>query len=200
MLDDIGSIENVPAFIDEVKSGKGSRLMGFGHRVYKNYDPRATIVKKTAYDVFEVTGKNPLLDIALKLEETALSDPYFVDRKLYPNVDFYSGLIYQALGFPVAMFTVLFAIPRTVGWLAHWQELLGGRVDATMSSSLETAFLTREHPDLVAILTAEPRNPIPLAFMSPLNDTVFKNFLDSWVQIRLASGFFAELNAKWGLV
>ena len=127
MLADIGTIDNVPAFIDEVKSGKGSRLMGFGHRVYKNYDPRATIIKKTAYDVFEVTGKNPLLDIALKLEETALSDPYFVDRKLYPNVDFYSGLIYQALGFPVAMFTVLFAIPRTVGWLAHWQELLGDK-------------------------------------------------------------------------
>ena len=95
------SIENVPAFIEEVKSGKGSRLMGFGHRVYKNYDPRATIIKKTAYDVFEVTGKNPLLDIALKLEETALSDDYFINRKLYPNVDFYSGLIYQALGFPV---------------------------------------------------------------------------------------------------
>ena len=101
--------------------------MGFGHRVYKNYDPRAKIIKKTAYDVFEVTGKNPLLDIALKLEETALSDPYFVDRKLYPNVDFYSGLIYQALGFPVAMFTVLFAIPRTVGWLSHWQELLNDK-------------------------------------------------------------------------
>ena len=127
MLEDIGSIENVPAFIDEVKSGKGNRLMGFGHRVYKNYDPRATIIKKTAYDVFEVTGKNPLLDIALKLEETALSDPYFADRKLYPNVDFYSGLIYQAMGFPVSMFTVLFAIPRTVGWLAHWQELLGDK-------------------------------------------------------------------------
>ena len=127
MLEDIGSIENVPAFIEEVKSGKGSRLMGFGHRVYKNHDPRATIIKKTAYDVFEVTGKNPLLDIALKLEETALSDPYFADRKLYPNVDFYSGLIYQAMGFPVSMFTVLFAIPRTVGWLAHWQELLADK-------------------------------------------------------------------------
>jgi len=127
MLEDIGSIENVPAFIEEVKSGKGSRLMGFGHRVYKNYDPRATIIKKTAYDVFEVTGKNPLLDIALKLEETALSDPYFADRKLYPNVDFYSGLIYQAMGFPVSMFTVLFAIPRTVGWLAHWRELLADK-------------------------------------------------------------------------
>ena len=123
MLTEIGSIENVPAFVESVKAGEG-RLMGFGHRVYKNYDPRATIVKKTAYDVFEVTGKNPLLDIALALEETALSDPYFIDRKLYPNVDFYSGLIYQAMGFPVDMFTVLFAIPRMSGWLAHWQELL----------------------------------------------------------------------------
>ena len=127
MLTDIGHIDNVAAFIDEVKGGKGNRLMGFGHRVYKNYDPRATIIKKAAYDVFEVTGKNPLLDIALKLEEVALSDEYFTSRKLYPNVDFYSGLIYQAMGFPVAMFTVLFAIPRTVGWLAHWQELLGDK-------------------------------------------------------------------------
>jgi citrate synthase len=101
--------------------------MGFGHRVYKNYDPRAKIIKRTADEVFEVTGKNPLLDIALKLEDTALSDPYFVDRKLYPNVDFYSGLIYQAMGFPVDMFTVLFAIPRMSGWLAHWEELLGDK-------------------------------------------------------------------------
>ncbi len=123
MLEEIGSIDNVPAFIETVKEGHG-RLMGFGHRVYKNYDPRATIIKKAAYDVFEVTGKNPLLDIALKLEDVALSDSYFVDRKLYPNVDFYSGLIYQALGFPTDMFTVLFAIPRMSGWLAHWQELL----------------------------------------------------------------------------
>ena len=123
MLTEIGSVDNVSAFIDSVKAGEG-RLMGFGHRVYKNYDPRATIIKQTAYDVFEVTGKNPLLDIALALEEVALSDSYFIDRKLYPNVDFYSGLIYQAMGFPVEMFTVLFAIPRTAGWLAHWQELL----------------------------------------------------------------------------
>jgi citrate synthase len=123
MLTEIGSIDHVPAFVDSVKAGEG-RLMGFGHRVYKNYDPRARIIKQTAYDVFEVTGKNPLLDIALTLEDTALSDPYFVDRKLYPNVDFYSGLIYQAMGFPVDMFTVLFAIPRMSGWLAHWQELL----------------------------------------------------------------------------
>jgi citrate synthase len=127
MLTEIGTMDNVPAFIEEVKSGKAGRLMGFGHRVYKNYDPRATIIKQTAYDVFEVTGKNPLLDIALKLEEVALNDPYFIQRKLYPNVDFYSGLIYQAMGFPIEMFTVLFAIPRTVGWLAHWQELLGDK-------------------------------------------------------------------------
>ena len=125
MLGEIGHMDNVPAFIEGVKNGTEGRLMGFGHRVYKNYDPRATIIKKAAYDVFEVTGKNPLLDIALKLEEVALNDDYFIRRKLYPNVDFYSGLIYQAMGFPVAMFTVLFAIPRTVGWLAHWQELLG---------------------------------------------------------------------------
>ena len=126
MLAEIGHIDNVPAFIADVKAGKG-KLMGFGHRVYKNYDPRARIVKQTADAVFEVTGRNPLLDIALKLEEVALADEYFTSRKLYPNVDFYSGLIYQAMGFPVEMFTVLFAIPRTVGWLAHWQELLNDK-------------------------------------------------------------------------
>jgi citrate synthase len=123
MLTKIGSIENVPAFVETVKEGK-VLLDGFGHRVYKNFDPRATIIKKTADEVFSVTGKNPLLDIALKLEEVALADDYFIKRKLYPNVDFYSGLIYQAMGFPVEMFTVLFAIPRTSGWLAHYQELL----------------------------------------------------------------------------
>ncbi len=125
MLTEIGSIENVPAFISEVKSGHGHvRLQGFGHRVYKNYDPRAKIIKRTADEVFAVTGKNPLLDIALKLEEIALSDEYFTSRRLYPNVDFYSGLIYQAMGFPLEMFPVLFAIARTAGWLAHWQEML----------------------------------------------------------------------------
>ncbi len=123
MLDRIGSIDNVDGYIADVKAGK-VKLQGFGHRVYKNFDPRATIIKKTAYEVFEVTGKNPLLDIALKLEEVALADDYFVSRKLYPNVDFYSGLIYQSMGFPIEMFTVLFAIPRTSGWLAHWLELL----------------------------------------------------------------------------
>ena len=125
MLTDIGSIENVPDFIATVKAGtSGQRLQGFGHRVYKSYDPRATIIKRTADEVFEVTGKNPLLDIALKLEEIALNDEYFTSRRLYPNVDFYSGLIYQAMGFPLEMFPVLFAIPRTSGWLAHWQEML----------------------------------------------------------------------------
>ena len=127
MLTEIGSIDNVNDFVKSVKTGEGGRLQGFGHRVYKNYDPRAKIIKKTADEVFAITGKNPLLDIALKLEEVALSDEYFTSRKLYPNVDFYSGLIYQAMGFPVALFTVLFAIPRTVGWLAHWQELLADK-------------------------------------------------------------------------
>ncbi len=124
MLTEIGDVKRVPEFIEAVKSGQGGRLMGFGHRVYKNYDPRAKIIKATADAVFEVTGRNPLLDIALELEKIALEDDYFVSRKLYPNVDFYSGLIYQALGLPVAMFPVMFAIPRTAGWLAQWLELL----------------------------------------------------------------------------
>jgi citrate synthase len=123
MLNEIGSVANVPAFIKRIKSGEG-RLMGFGHRVYKSYDPRAKIVKKTADETFAVTGKNPLLEIALELERIALQDDYFVTRKLYPNVDFYSGLIYQAIGFPVDMFPVLFAIPRTSGWIAQWEEML----------------------------------------------------------------------------
>jgi citrate synthase len=121
MLAEIGDVKHVPEFVERVKAGEG-RLMGFGHRVYKNYDPRAKIIKRTADSVFEVTGRNPLLDIALELEKIALEDEYFVSRKLYPNVDFYSGLIYQALGLPTAMFPVLFAIPRTSGWLAQWLE------------------------------------------------------------------------------
>ena len=123
MLAEIGTVQNVPGFIKRVKAGEG-RLMGFGHRVYKSYDPRAKIIKQTADEVFEVTGKNPLLDIALELERIALEDEYFVTRRLYPNVDFYSGLIYQAMGFPVTMFPVLFAIPRTSGWIAQWEEML----------------------------------------------------------------------------
>jgi citrate synthase len=124
MLNEIGSVSKVPEFIKKVKSGEGSKLMGFGHRVYKSYDPRAKVIKRIADLVFAVTGKNPLLDIALELERIALQDDYFVTRKLYPNVDFYSGLIYQAMGFPVEMFPVLFAIPRTAGWVAQWEEML----------------------------------------------------------------------------
>jgi citrate synthase len=124
MLGEIGSVDAVAGFVKGVKAGESGRLMGFGHRVYKNYDPRAKIIKKLAEQVFEVTGPNPLLAIALELERIALDDDYFVKRKLYPNVDFYSGIIYQAMGFPVDMFPVLFAIPRTSGWLAQWQEML----------------------------------------------------------------------------
>ena len=123
MLRRIETKENIPDFIKGVKDGK-ERLMGFGHRVYKNYDPRAKIIKKATEDVFEVTGTNPLLDIALELERIALEDEYFVKRKLYPNVDFYSGLIYEALHMPVGMFTVLFAIPRTSGWISQWLEMI----------------------------------------------------------------------------
>ena len=123
MLDEIGSKDNVPAYIKKIKEGHG-RLMGFGHRVYKNYDPRASIIKRAAEKVFEVTGRNPKLDIALELERIALEDDYFIKRKLYPNVDFYSGIIYQAMGFKPEMFTVLFAIPRTAGWLSQWQEMI----------------------------------------------------------------------------
>ena len=125
MLREIGSVANVPGYIARVKTGE-LRLIGFGHRVYRNYDPRATLIKEVAGQVFEVTGRNPLLDIALELERIALADDYFVNHKLYPNVDFYSGIIYQAMGFPVAMFPVLFAIGRMPGWLAQWQE---GSVD-----------------------------------------------------------------------
>ena len=148
MLTEIGSLENVESFIKSVKAGQG-RLQGFGHRVYKNYDPRAAIIKKAAYDVFDVTGKNPLLDIALKLEEVALNDDSFISRKLYPNVDFYSGLIYQALGFPIDMFTVLFAIPRTVGWLSHYNELL--KDDAQKISRPRQWYTGVEQRDYVAI-------------------------------------------------
>jgi citrate synthase len=123
MLDEIGSKENIPAYVKKIKDGKG-RLMGFGHRVYKNYDPRARIIKWAADQVFAVTGRNAKLEIALELERIALEDEYFVKRKLYPNVDFYSGIIYQAMGFKPEMFTVLFAIPRTIGWLSQWQEML----------------------------------------------------------------------------
>lgn len=125
MLKEIGHVKNIPKFIDEVKTSKGeSRLWGFGHRVYKNFDPRGTIIKRIAEQVFGVTGRNPLIDIALELERIALQDDYFISRKLYPNVDFYSGIIYEAMKLPVTMFPVMFAIPRTSGWLAQWQEMV----------------------------------------------------------------------------
>lgn len=123
MLESIGSVANIPKFIEDVKNRK-AKLMGFGHRVYKNYDPRARIVRSVANDVFEILGKEPLIEVAVALEKVALEDPFFIERKLYPNVDFYSGLIYRAMGFPTDFFPVLFAIPRTVGWLAHWSEFL----------------------------------------------------------------------------
>ncbi|MGB5809088.1 MAG: citrate/2-methylcitrate synthase, partial [Polyangiales bacterium] len=123
MLTEIGSVDAIPAFVERAKGGQ-ERLMGFGHRVYKNYDPRAKVIKKLAYQVFEEMGKNPLIDIAVELERIALEDPYFVERKLYPNVDFYSGLIYESMGLPVDLFPVLFAIGRTPGWLAQWEEML----------------------------------------------------------------------------
>jgi citrate synthase len=123
MLRRIETKDNIPGFVEGVKQGN-ERLMGFGHRVYKNYDPRAKIIRKHAYEVFEVTGTNPLLDIAIELEKIALEDEYFIDRKLYPNVDFYSGIIYEALGMPVEMFPVLFAIGRTSGWIAQWLEMI----------------------------------------------------------------------------
>jgi citrate synthase len=144
MLNEIGTYDRVDDFIESVKRGEG-RLMGFGHRVYKNYDPRATLIKDTAYQVFEVTGKNPLLDIALKLEEVALADEYFISRKLYPNVDFYSGLIYQAMRFPTAMFTVLFAIGRTPGWLSHWHEMIGQDTKIARPRQLYTGPELREY-------------------------------------------------------
>ena len=123
MLEDIGTVENIPKFVQAVKDRK-KVLMGFGHRVYKNYDPRAKIVKQISEEVFSIVGKEPLVDIAMQLEKIALTDEYFIKRKLYPNVDFYSGVIYKALGIPTEMFTILFTLPRLAGWLAHWWEFL----------------------------------------------------------------------------
>ncbi|KAJ3347882.1 hypothetical protein HDU83_001708 [Entophlyctis luteolus] len=125
MLEEIGKVENVPAFLDGVKR-RTRKLMGFGHRIYRNFDPRAKIIRTLAMEVFEITGREPLIDIALALEKAALEDEFFIKRKLYPNVDFYSGCIYRAMGFPLDMYPVLFAIPRTAGWLAHWKEQVEG--------------------------------------------------------------------------
>ena len=147
MLDEIGSFDQVDDYVDSVKKGE-QRLMGFGHRVYKNYDPRAKIIKEAAEGVFKATGSNPRLDIALKLEEYALNDEYFIERKLYPNVDFYSGLIYQSLGIPTDMFTVLFAIPRVSGWLAHWNEMLEQGTAITRPRQLYTGEAKRSYVEM----------------------------------------------------
>ncbi len=148
MLRRIESVDNIPDFIQGVKDGN-ERLMGFGHRVYKNFDPRATIIKKACDDVFEVTGKNPLLDIATELEKIALDDDYFVSRKLYPNVDFYSGLIYEALGLPVEMFPVMFAIPRTSGWIAQWLEMVQDKEQKiARPRQIYTGERTRDYVDI----------------------------------------------------
>ncbi|HSH02509.1 MAG TPA: citrate synthase [Anaerolineae bacterium] len=148
MLNEIGHVNNIPDFIDRVKN-REVRLMGFGHRVYKNYDPRASIIKEVADEVFDITGRNPLLDIALELERIALEDEYFVERKLYPNVDFYSGIIYQAMGLPVAMFPVMFAIPRTVGWLSQWEEMMNDSEQAIARP--RQIYLGYDERDYVAI-------------------------------------------------
>ena len=126
MLEEIGTKENIPNYIKDVKNRK-KRLMGFGHRVYKNYDPRATLIKTIAKEVFSVVGKEPLIDLAVELEKVALNDEYFVKKKLFPNVDFYTGVIYKAMGFPTDMFPILFAIPRTAGWIAHWKEFFNDK-------------------------------------------------------------------------
>ncbi len=149
MLREIGDVKNVPEFIARVKAGDGTKLMGFGHRVYKNYDPRAKVIKKATEEVFEVTGKNPLLQIAVELERIALQDDYFVKRKLYPNVDFYSGLIYEAMGFPADFFTNLFAIPRTVGWVSQWEEMITD--DEQKIARPRQVFLGKRQRDYVAV-------------------------------------------------
>jgi citrate synthase len=144
MLTEIGSIDNVGAFVKSVKESHG-RIQGVGHRVYKHYDPRAAIIRQIAYDVFEISGKNPLLDVALKLEEAVLADEYFTSRRLYPNVDFYSGFIYQAMGFPPEMFTVLFALARTSGWVAHWAEMLDSNERIARPRQLYTGRRQRDY-------------------------------------------------------
>ena len=148
MLDRIDTVENIPSFLEGVKDGK-EKLMGFGHRVYKNYDPRARIIKKHVDEVLEVTGTNPKLKIAVELEKRALDDEYFTSRKLYPNVDFYSGLIYEALNIPPAMFTVIFAIPRTAGWVAQWLEMVDD--DETKIARPRQVFTGHRERDYVAL-------------------------------------------------
>ncbi|HEY9140138.1 MAG TPA: citrate/2-methylcitrate synthase, partial [Bryobacteraceae bacterium] len=160
MLAEIGSKDQIPGFIQQVKTGH-RKLMGFGHRVYKNYDPRARIVKRVAEEVFEVTGRNPKIDTAIELERIALSDDYFITRKLYPNVDFYSGIIYEAMGFTPDQFTVLFGIPRTVGWLAQWQEMMED--PERKIARPRQVYTGEEKRDIVPIELRSPKTPLVLA-------------------------------------
>jgi citrate synthase len=160
MLAEIGSKDRIPEFIQHVKAGQ-RKLMGFGHRVYKNYDPRARIIKRVAEEVFEVTGRNPKIDTAIELERIALSDDYFIGRKLYPNVDFYSGIIYEAMGFTPDQFTVLFGIPRTVGWLAQWQEMMED--PERKIARPRQVYTGEEKRDVVPIELRSPKTPLVLA-------------------------------------
>ena len=168
MLDEIGDKKNIPAFIEQVKAGEG-RLMGFGHRVYKSYDPRAKLIKQVADEVFEETGLNPKLEIAVELERIALSDEYFIKRKLYPNVDFYSGLIYQAMGYPTDYFTVLFALGRMPGWLAQWEEMITDEraEDRPPAAGLHRARHPQLRPDRAAEVAASRARPRPRGRCSP---------------------------------
>jgi citrate synthase len=166
MLERIGSVENIPDFLQGVKDRK-ERLMGFGHRVYKNYDPRARLIKQHVDEVFEVTGRNPRLDIAVELEKRALDDDYFVDRKLYPNVDFYSGLIYEALNLPTDMFTVMFAIPRTSGWVAQWLEMV--QDEETKIARPRQIYTGARERDYVPIGEREKLVDTPVAETNPIN-------------------------------
>lgn len=167
MLQEIGTVANIPAFIADVKSKK-RKLMGFGHRIYKNYDPRAKIIRKIAYEVFDICGREPLVEVAVELERIALSDEYFISKKLYPNVDFYSGLIYKAMGFPTDMFPVLFTIPRIAGWLSHWSEMLDDketkiwRPRQVYMGDGKRSYIPLEHRDTtgdVAVLQSTNMNP-----------------------------------------
>lgn len=167
MLESIGSVENIPQFIRDVKDRK-KMLMGFGHRVYKNFDPRATLVRKIADDVFEVVGKEPLIEIAMELEKVALSDEYFVKRKLYPNVDFYSGVIYKALGIPAEMFTVLFTLPRIAGWLSHWNEFLDDPDNKIVRP--RQVYLGHRQRDFVPIEKREQKVQVSLKYETPVED------------------------------
>jgi citrate synthase len=184
MLTSIGSVENVPAFVEKVKK-KQVKLMGFGHRVYKNYDPRARIVRQIADQVFDLLGREPLIEVAEALEKHALSDPYFIERKLYPNVDFYSGLIYRAMGFPTDFMVVLFTIPRVVGWLAHWNEYLNNRDKESRIVRPRQIYLGEKQRDYV-----------PIAERTTLTEQAYQGLPESAQSVRMAAGEQAALKAR----